>query len=204
MFSFRKLHQFALGAAFALVGFSSVNAAVLTFDSQPEAYFIPSVTEAGYSLTSTHDGFGTNNHSLWPSNGTTHLMSWTNNGSISGFTIKALDNAAFSINSFLFASGYLGGSAPVTSLVVSGTGGNAAFSQTFTSGTDYNNFGPGLTQLFLTSGFTATEYTFIANGSGNRAIFDNIVINEGSSVPEPTALALFGIAFAGLGLARRK
>lgn len=184
-------------AIFAAFAGSSANATVVDFNSQPEVFFVNTIHDSGYTFNSIADGFGTNNNSLWPSNGNVHLMSWTNNGSTSGFTMQADNNSVFSISAFDFGSGYIGQYLPVDSLTVSGTGGNGAFSQTFTSGVDYNNFGSSLTHLALLSGHTATQYTFTAFGASNRASFDNISITAAMPVPEPETYALF---LAGLGL----
>ncbi len=193
-----------VAASIAVIAFNA-NAAVIDFNSQPEAYFVTPVHDSGYTFSSIADGFGTNNNNLWPSNGSVHLMSWTNGGSTSGFTMTANDNAAFSLNSFQFGSGYIGSSNPVTSLVVSGTGGNGPFSQTFTSGTDYNNFGSGLTLLSMFAGYTATQYTFTAFGGNNRAQFDNVEVNNVSPVPEPETYAMLLAGFGLMGaFARRR
>lgn len=192
-------------AVFASVIFITstvTNAEVLNFDAQPEQYFVNSVVEGNYLLEGTYDGFGTNNEGLWPSNGSMHLMSWTNIGDTSGFTLSNLSNDLFNIQSFDFASGYVGGSQPVDILnVTSYLGGNLVNSVSFLSGIDYLNYSS-LTTLNL--GFTGIDTVrFEALGSSNRAIFDNVSV---SAVPEPSTyvLMLAGLGLVGFMARRRK
>ncbi len=194
----------ALATLGTLAAASPALAATVTFDTQPAVYFVPSVTDGGFIFTSTADGFGTNNESSLPTNGTMHLTSWTNGGSESGFTMAALDGSVFTLNSFQFGGGYSSQFqfAGVTSLTVSGTGGQAAFSKTFTAGVDYTNFQIGT--LFM-DGQDATSLTFAAFGSGNRANFDDFVFNSQGGVPEPAswAMMIFGLGAVGATMRRR-
>jgi PEP-CTERM motif len=194
----------AFAALGTLAAASPTLAATVTFDTQPVVYFVPSVTDGGYIFTSTADGFGTNNESALPTNGTMHLTSWTNVGSESGFTMAALDGSVFTLNSFQFGGGssMMFQTSGVTSLTVSGTGGQAAFSKTFTAGVDYTNFQMGT--LFM-DGQDATELTFTAFGSRNRASFDDFVVNSQGGVPEPAswAMMIFGLGAVGATMRRR-
>lgn len=180
-------------------------ATVITFDSQPDQYFVPTVSEGGFTFSSNYDGFGTNNDSLWPSNGTTHLMSWTNVGNASGFTMSE-SGSLFDINTFDFVGGYVNGNNPVSSLVIQGLlNGAVVFSDTFLSGVDFQNASSYTTLSLEYTGIDAVR--FVAFGSDNRAQFDNFVVNEpiqSGAVPEPASLALLGIGLAGLGAIRRK
>lgn len=182
---------------------SSVIADVITFDTQPEQYFVSSVVEGDYVFKNDFDGFGTNNSSLWPTNGSQHLMSWTNNGSSSGFTLTSLAGL-FNIKSFDFAGGYVDGGRPVFTLKVTGwLGGSLINSYIFQSGTDFFN---ATSYTTLSTIFTGIDsFKVEAIGNLNRASFDNFLVNtETNPVPEPVSIALLGLGLAGIRLSRWK
>lgn len=193
----------AVASAVAIMSFGAtpVAAEVVTFDSQSERFFVPSVTDGNYRFVATADGFGTNNQNLWPSNGTMHLMSWTNQGSSSGFTMSSLDGSSFSLGSFLFGSGYVDGDRAATSLTVSGTGGASNFTRTFTAGVDFAN---GQYSTLDLGGLNATQFTFTASGLNNRASFDNFSVNAVAAVPEPGTWAMMLVGFGAVGASMRR
>jgi hypothetical protein len=180
----------------------SANATIITFDAQPEQYFVSPIVEGDYVFTSNFDGFGTNNNSLWPSNGTTHLMSWTNNGSSSGFSLT-FSMGLFNIQSFDFVGGYADGRDPVTSLIVTGwLGGSLINSFTFNADSDFLNASSFTTLNTIFTGIDAFKVEAI--GAHNRAQYDNFVVSAATSVPEPASIALIGLGLVGLSLSRRK
>lgn len=183
---------------------SIASASTITFDSQSEVYFVPSVTDGGYVFTAS-DSLGTNNHSLWPSNGTTHLMSWTNTGSVSGFDVTSTTSGSkFNASSFDFAGGYLNEYDFVTSVIVNGwANGVLVGTKTFTSGVDFVNRVYSTFNLSF-AGIDTLEVR--ASGAHNRASFDNFVFTTGnvSSVSESSSLAMFGLGLVLLGLSRKR
>ncbi|WP_294329641.1 PEPxxWA-CTERM sorting domain-containing protein [uncultured Sphingomonas sp.] len=195
----------ALAAAGFLAMSAPADAATVTFNNQSTSYFVPSVTDAGYVFTSTADGFGVNNNHLWPTNGTMHLMSWTNGGSTSGFTMQALNGAAFSLGTFDLGGGYANGSYAVSKVVVTGLNGTSSFTREFKSGVDFANAAFSTLDL---GGLTATQFTFTAYGASNRASFDNFTISApgAGGVPEPASWAMMigGVALAGGALRRHR
>lgn len=203
-----KSNIFAIGAL-AAAGFLAMSApadaATITFNNQSTSYFVPSVKDSGYVFTSTADGLGVNDNYLWPTNGSMHLMSWTNIGSKSGFTMKAANGGAFSLSTFDFGGGYTSGSNAVSKVVVTGLNGSSSFMREFKSGVDFANSAFSTLNL---GGLTATQFTFTAYGASNRASFDNFTISApgAGGVPEPASWAMMigGVALAGGALRRHR
>ncbi len=197
-----KLTQFLTGAALICCAHSAL-ATTLTFDSHPEQYFVPSVVEGGFTF-STLDSLGTNNDTLWPSDGTIHLMSWTNGGSLSGFTMTNTSNSAFSLQSFDFAGGYVSNKKPVNWLSVTGeTFGGDTLTTTFNSGIDFSNYTT-YTTLFLENYSNLSSVVFTAEGASNRAVFDNFVVDQAVVVPEAETYAMLVAGLSLIGLVARR
>lgn len=181
-------------------GAQAASISTITFDDQPEVYFSTPIVDSGFEFASNYDGFGTNNNRLWPSNGTMHLMSWTNRGSESGFDMASTAGDLFNVHSFDFAGGYVRGSNPVNSLEVTGwLDGVQVDTATFVSGTDFLT-GASYSTLDIEF-FGIDQLTVTAFGRNNRANFENFKV---SAVPVPAAVWLLGSALAGLGWLRRK
>ncbi|WP_170309668.1 PEP-CTERM sorting domain-containing protein [Litorilituus lipolyticus] len=188
-----------------LLGFLalSANATLITFDEQNEQYFVNNIVEGDYLFTTNFNGFGTNNDNLWPSNGTMHLMSWINGGNSSGFNLTNTVAGTFSIQSFDFVGGYVRGSNAVTSLSVSGwLDGVLINTFNFTAGVDFQNASNYTTLSTVFSNIDTLQVEAI--GSNNRAQFENFIVGDAVSVPEPAGVALIAFGLVGLSLSRRK
>jgi hypothetical protein len=186
--------------SFGTLSAQAESISVITFDSQPEVYFESPLYDSGYVFSSNYDGFGANNDSSWPSNGTTHLMSWSNEGNYSGFDLTSSIAGVFDVFSFDFAGAYSNGNGPVNSLVVTGwLDGVSVDAASFTAGVDFLNAS---TYTTLDISFLGIDMlTVTAEGFNNRANFENFVV---TAVPLPAAAWLFGSALAGLGWMRRR
>ncbi len=182
---------------------ATANAAVITFDGMPDSYFVPAVSDQGYTFTSDYDGLGVNNNGLWPSNGTSHLMSWSNRGDVSGFTLTSDSAELFNVSSFEFVGGYVSGSRPVESLIVSGwLGGALVASETFYAGVDFVN--ATLYSLLEVAMTGIDALTVEAFGTNNRAQYENFIIEPFTAVSEPAVLGLVGIGILAAALFRRR
>ena len=195
-----------LAALALLVVTSASQATVLDFNEKSDGqYWIGSTTSQSFTATTletngniglvTHvDGYGN-------SNGTVSLISWTNGDSDSGFTLAKNDLSLFSLNAFDFANGYPNFSSAVTSLDIIGTYANSSTTvqhfEAIWGSTDFAT-------LTLNNSFSnLVSVNFIANGFYNRAVWDNIVVDEASHVAEPAPFLLLGLGLFGLGVARR-
>lgn len=201
-----KLQHLAVCAL--MFGCGAAQALTLDFNAQADnQYWIGSTSSQGYTevgknngsgdigLVSRVDGFGN-------TNGTVSLISWNNDGATSGFSLSKSNASAFSLLSFDFANGYPNFNSAVSSIDVIGTlSGGGSVSQHFASTWGSTNF----VNLTFNSAFSnLLTVDFIANGSQNRAIWDNIVVGEANKIPEPTSMALFGLGLAALTYRRRK
>lgn len=196
-----KSMHLALAALFAAASATPTLAVVVTFDAQPEVYYAPPVIESGFKFERVNEGFGTNNNSNWPSNGTVHLMTFTNSGSTSGFVLTAVDGSVFKLGKFDFASGFVSGLAPVNTLTVEGYGGESDFIYTFVSGVDFNTSQYSTLSL---NGLSAAEVIFTATGPDNRASFDNFILTRLNAVPEPATWAMMILGMGMVGSAMRR
>lgn len=171
---------------------TKLSADVVDFNSNPDfTYFVTPIFSGGFTFTDLNsNSFGTaeNLDNSSASNGTVHLMDWTNNGTVSLSRMERTDGASFTLSSFDFTSGYLDGTNTVSDLTVRGydSAGIELVSAAFTS-VDYSEMN--FTNLTV-SGFDDLSYvTFEGIGDNNRMGFDNFVV---SNIPEPSSLAVFG------------
>jgi hypothetical protein len=195
-----------------LIGFLLVlavgvaSAVTIDFDSFATDFWIDGITEDGYNVSRTDDGLGTlaagYNEAYWTGNGTGRLLSWTNFGNnTSGFLLKSQNNDLFSLQSFEFSNGYVSGLDPVSQVILTGTFGIGG-----TISTTFNNTGGWSTVSLSDSWIGLQSVEFRAYGVDNRAVWDNIVVNENKfdPVPEPATMLLFGLGILGLARVSRK
>ncbi len=196
--------QFAVLAviAAALVGgVQNANATVIDFDSVETAFFIDGVVDGDFDVEGTNDGLGTlaagYREDYWRGNGTGRLLSWSNVGSVSGFVLERTDSVDFALGSFDYGNGYVAGNNSVSSITLTGSFANGS---TITE--SFTNTVNGWTTIEMSSLWTdLVSVEFLAFGSNNRAVWDNISV-DAASIPEPAILSIF--LFGLLGLAVRK
>ncbi|MFI4873802.1 MAG: PEP-CTERM sorting domain-containing protein, partial [Blastopirellula sp. JB062] len=179
----------------------------LTFNAQPVQYYAGPITEGDYQFESNYPGVAVDNAGFWPNDGTPHLLTWNNIGSISGFTLTHTLGDAFDVESFDFAGGYVTGEDPTLSLTVSGfLSGNLIQTVTFIGGVDYAASGSSTLSTLNLVGFNGIDSLLVeAHGPYNRGSYDNFVIQP-SAVPEPASLVLaaIGACAASVGAVRNR
>jgi hypothetical protein len=153
-------------------------------------------SSATYFVTSTYNGGDNSNFSY---NGSDFLLSY------SAFTLASAAAAPFSVNSFDLASWY--DSTPISTVTLTGTfvgGGSISKVLTLTGSNLSKQTGNDFTMFNLTGFNNLSSLTF--NGNNAYLALDNLVVNAAAAttVPEPSSIALFGLALAAGALVRRR
>lgn len=196
-----KKHSFFRAIVTALIlalsGFA--NASLIEFEDFSNNFNIDNYEEDGFTIKPTNDGLGILEagylENYWNGNGSGRLITWTNVGSESGFEISMLNGDLFSLLGFEFGNAYTSGDNFVSYVTLTGLLSNGS--------TITTNFYTAGTTTLSDDWLNLTSVKFIANGSDNRAYWDNIVVNS-VSVPEPSTLAIFVIGVIGLSSRRLK
>jgi hypothetical protein len=169
-------------------------------------YTYPAYSSGGLTFTFASSAYlmgtgftGTNQASNYAINGTDYLMSSYD------ITITKTGGGTFSLNSLDITpwQDYSG----ISQAILTGArsaGASVSKTVTFTgvalnssnvSGNDFTNY--------LLSGFDDLTSLTISHGNGFLAI-DNVTFDQTSAVPEPSSIALLGLAFAGFAAVRRR
>ena len=166
------------------LGASPTSTGGMTFQGTSSSYFMASSWTGGDAGASAY-------------NGTDFYMSAQN------FTITSQSSTPFSVNSLDLAQWYDGYG--VSQVTLFGTFAGGTISRTLNLNTLPNSSkmtGNDFTAFNLTGFNNLTSLTVSHNGSTYLAL-DNLVVNA-VSVPEPSSIALFGLALAGVAVMRRR
>lgn len=187
--------------AFALMIAGAANATVLTFDdiSLPSSY-VPigaaSATNYGGFTFDTRWFVGHTNTSSSYANASHSGQQYISNGNdVNDLIIsKASD---FTFNGAWFAAPTHSSPAEWINITAFGAG-NALIGST-------GNVAINGTEKWIAANFANVRSLKITRGDGGWFTMDDLTFNEGASaIPEPTSVALFGLAFLGLAAARRR
>jgi len=180
---------------------TSAFAGILNFNVDVSDFTAEVIEVNEFTITRSSDGlawlgFDRDSSVFTGKNG--RLISWTNTGSTSGFTLETTNSDLFSLESFQSDNGYVDGTDPVSSLTLMGL---------LSDGTSITENFASTGKINLSSIWdNLVSVEFIAHGDGNRAYWDSIRFDtfaaptNQTSVPEPTSLALLSLCVFGMAL----
>jgi len=184
-----------------LIGFmlnisNIATAGIINFNVAESDFTIKEFKTDEFIIKPTADGLASlgtdrDNSAFTGKNG--RLISWSNTGLTSGFTLETISNDLFSLQSFQSGNGYVDGSSPVKSLTLQGL----LFDGSLIS-EDFEDIG----KINLSSMWdNLVSVEFIAHGLNNRAYWDSIKFETfaaPTSVSEPSAFIIFIIGLLSL------
>lgn len=187
-----------------ILNVGSASADIINFNVTESDFAVEQFESKDFIITSTSDGLGLvgpeRDDSFFTGKGS-RLLSWSNSGSQSGFTLETDNSDIFSLESFQSGNGYVSGLNPVTSLTLNGL----LFDGT-TISEDFSSTG----KINLSSLWSDLVFVeFIAHGLDNRAYWDSIRFERfeapasvSVSVSEPSTLLIFALSliFLSIGL----
>jgi len=177
--------------------FGSANATVINFDDI--------TTSSQQAISANYAGMN------WGSSWYVESSSTSGNGSVSGdyaafngfgqLTMNLSNGLDFDFTGAYFTSWGSNGtfqSYSATSITVEGYNNNALV------GSVSMNLSAGQYDWFQTDLLAVDEVRFISSSSSQWWLMDDLTINESTSVPEPTTLALLVLGLASVGFSRKK